>query len=163
LSVFLSNWEIKSINLWLSKMHHYKDNSKSQRANKAKEILQLEHKMIGNGRNRIVYDLNNGYVLKVALTEWGIQSNKTEFKIYNHCPVDLREHLCLVKEDGHGWIIMKKMEIEVPDEIYNKELTQLKNKFLAAGIKPKDMWKSNMRLSKKGKITVVDYGNFIMY
>jgi hypothetical protein len=58
---------------------------------------------------------------------------------------------------------MEKMQVEVPDEIYNKGLIKLKNKFLDARIKPKDMWKSNMRLSKKGKITVVDYGNFIMY
>jgi len=163
LSVFLSNWEMKPIKLWLLKMHHYKDKSKSERANKAKTILQLKHKMIGNGRNRIVYDLNNGYVLKIAITKWGIQNNKTEFKIYKHCPVDLREHLCLVKEAGHGWIIMEKMQVEVPDEIYDKGLIKLKNKFLDARIKPKDMWKSNMRLSKKGKITVVDYGNFIMY
>ncbi|MFS0907471.1 hypothetical protein AB3N02_31365 [Priestia aryabhattai] len=72
MSVFLSNWEIKPIKLWLLKMHHYKDKSKSERANKAKTILQLKHKMIGNGRNRIVYDLNNGYVLKIAITKWGI-------------------------------------------------------------------------------------------
>ncbi|KRD85895.1 hypothetical protein ASE51_27300 [Bacillus sp. Root147] len=163
MSVFLSNLEIQSINLWLSIMHHYKDTSKSQRANKAKEILQLKYKKIGNGRQRIVYDLNNGYVLKVALTEFGIQNNKTEFKIYNHCRANLRKHLCPVKEVGHGWIIMKKMDIKVPDGIYNKELTQLKNKFLAAGIRPRDMGNSNIRLSKKGKITVVDYGNFIMY
>ncbi|MES9774994.1 hypothetical protein [Priestia megaterium] len=163
MSVFLSNWEMKPIKLWLLKMYHYKDKSKSERANKAKTILQLKHKMIGNGRNRIVYDLNNGYVLKIAITKWGIQNNKTEFKIYKHCPVDLREHLCLVKEAGHGWIIMEKMQVEVPDEIYDKGLIKLKNKFLDARIKPKDMWKSNMRLSKKGKITVVDYGNFIMY
>jgi hypothetical protein len=154
---------MKSINLWLSKMHHYKDKSKNKRANKAKKILHLKHKMIGSGRNRIVYDLNNGYVLKVALTEWGIQNNKTEFKIYKHCRADLRKHLCRAKEVGHGWIVMKKMNVEVPDEIYNKKLIQLENKFLDAGIKPKDMWNSNMRLSKKGKITVVDYGNFIMY
>jgi ribose 5-phosphate isomerase len=68
-----------------------------------------------------------------------------------------------VKEVGHGWIVMKKMDIEVPVEISNKELIPLKNKFSDAGIKPKDMGNSNIRLSKKGKITVVDYGNFIMY
>jgi hypothetical protein len=83
-------------------MHQYKDKSKSERASRAKTILQLKHEMIGNGRNRIVYDLNNRYVLKIAITKWGIQNNKTEFKIYKHCPVGLREHLCLVKEAGHG-------------------------------------------------------------
>jgi hypothetical protein len=82
-------------------MHHYKNGSKSQRANKAKEILQLKYKKIGNGWQRIVYDLNNGYVLKVALTKKGIQCNKKEFKIYNHCRADLRKHLCPVKEVGH--------------------------------------------------------------
>ncbi|MDN3365439.1 hypothetical protein QU577_27120 [Priestia megaterium] len=163
MSVFLSNWDIQSINLWLSKMHHYKDTSKSQRANESDVILQLTYRKIGNGRHRIVFDLNNGYVLKVALTKKGIQCNETEFKIYNHCRADLRKHLCRVKEVGHGWIVMKKMENEVPVEISNKELIPLKNKFSDVGIKPRDMGNSNIRLSKKGKITVVDYGNFIMY
>ncbi|MEH7560166.1 hypothetical protein V7169_05635, partial [Priestia megaterium] len=67
-----------------------------------------------------------------------------------------------VKEVGHGWIIMKKMDVKVPVEICNKELIPLKNKFRDAGIKPRDMGNSNIMLSKKGKITVVDYGNFIM-
>ncbi|MDD9781738.1 hypothetical protein PVE99_04920 [Priestia megaterium] len=158
----MSNLEIQSINLWLSKIHHNKDTSKSQRANKAKTILQLKYQKIGNGRQRIVYDLNNGYVLKVALTKKGIQCNKREFKIYNHCRADLRKHLCPVKEVGRFWIIMEKMDIKVPNGIYNKEVTQLKNKFLAAGIRPRDMGNSNIRLSKKGKITVIDYGHFIM-
>ncbi|MED3855159.1 hypothetical protein P4607_27895 [Priestia megaterium] len=158
----MSNLEIQSINLWLSKIHHNKDTSKSQRANEAKTILQLKYQKIGNGRQRIVYDLNNGYVLKVALTKKGIQCNKREFKIYNHCQADLRKHLCPVKEFGDGWIIMEKMDIKVPNGIYNKEVTQLKNKFLAAGIRPRDMGNSNIRLSKKGKITVIDYGHFIM-
>ncbi|MET3408491.1 hypothetical protein ABIC59_005993 [Priestia aryabhattai] len=57
---------------------------------------------------------------------------------------------------------MEKMDIKVPNGIYNKEVTQLKNKFLAAGIRPRDMGNSNIRLSKKGKITVIDYGHFIM-
>ncbi|MCJ7992691.1 hypothetical protein MUB15_31750 [Priestia sp. OVS21] len=162
MSDFLSKKEVKSIKLWLSKMDHYKNSSKSQRANKAKKILKLKYKKLGNGRQRIVYDLNNGYVLKVALSQSGIQNNKTEFKIYKHCPADLRKHLCLVKEVGYGWIIMKKMNIEVPNKIYNKKLPELKAKFLAAGIKPRDMEINNIRLSKKGKITVVDYGNFIM-
>jgi len=163
LSVFLSNLEIQSINLWLSKIHHNKDTSKSQRANKAKTILQLKYQKIGNGRQRIVYDLNNGYVLKVALTKKGIQCNKREFKIYNHCQADLRKHLCPVKEFGDGWIIMKKMSIKVPNRIYQEESPQLKDKFLAAGIKPRDMSNRNVRLSKKGKITVIDYGHFIIY
>ncbi|MGG3155366.1 hypothetical protein ABEP50_06900 [Priestia megaterium] len=163
MSDFLSKKEIKSIKLWLSKMNHYKNRSKSKRANKAKKILNLKYKKLGNGRQRIAYDLNNGYVLKVALTRSGIQNNKTEFKIYKHCRAGLRKHLCLVKEVGHGWIIMKKMNIEVPNKIYNKKLPKLKNKFLDAGIKPRDMGNGNVRLSKEGKITVVDYGNFIMY
>jgi len=123
----------------------------------------LTYPKLGNGRHRIVFDFNNGYVLKVALTKKGIQCNETEFKIYNHCQADLRKHLCQVKEVGHGWIVMKKIDIEVPVEISSEELIPLKNKFRDARIKPRDMGNSNIRLSKKGKITVVDYGNFIMY
>ncbi|MDI3089681.1 hypothetical protein QJ133_00470 [Priestia megaterium] len=56
----------------------------------------------------------------------------------------------------------KKMNIKVPNRIYQEKSPQLKNKFLAAGIKPRDMGNGNVRLSKKGEITVIDYGHFIM-
>jgi len=159
ISFTLSKREIQSINVWISKMRNYKDNK--QKIKKAKSILKLKYKVIGYGYHRIVYDLNNNYVLKIAIRGRGLRSNKTEFEIYKNCPPKLREHLCPVKEFGHGWIIMEKFSLEVPkNEIYNEKLSRLKKRFLKAGIIPEDIKKSNMMLSKENKIIIIDYGNF---
>jgi len=142
-------------------MNHYQDRDKKRKAEKAKSILKLEYKMIGYGEHRIVYDLNNKYVLKIAITKWGLKSNKAEFEIYKNCPPELREHLCPAKELGYGWIIMKKISLKVPEnEIYDEKLSQLKNRFLKAGIIAKDINRYNMRLSEEDKIIIIDYGNF---
>ncbi|MCI0764700.1 hypothetical protein [Bacillus sp. TL12] len=159
--------DIQFINIWLSQMKHYRGRDKKQKAEKAQNILKLKYKMIGYGENRIVYDLNNKYVLKIAITRWGLRSNKTEFEIYKNCPPELREHLCPVKKFGFGWIIMKKFSLKVPEnEIYNEKLSQLKNRFLKTGIIPEDIYwynepnMNNMMLSEKDKIIIIDYGDF---
>ncbi|HZH60690.1 MAG TPA: hypothetical protein VEY70_14170 [Metabacillus sp.] len=158
----LSKRDIQSINLWISKMNHYNYQDKKQKIKNAKRILKLKHKIIGYGWHRIVYDLNNGYVLKVAISDHGLKSNETEYKVYTNCPYELREYLCPIKKLGHGWIIMRKMEYEVPNKRYIEELARLKNKFQNAGIIPYDLKKLNVMLSKEGKITVIDYGDFFM-
>jgi hypothetical protein len=162
-SLILSDLDIQSINLWISKMNHYKDVDRKQKIKNAQSILQLKYKRIGAGSSRIVYDLENGYVLKVALSEGGVKCNETEFNIFTNCPPDLREHLCPVKEFGCSWNIMKKMIPKIPvNEIYNEKLSELNNKFRKYGIIPRDTNNNNLALSKKGEIIVIDYGHFIM-
>ncbi|KKK38096.1 hypothetical protein WQ57_09745 [Mesobacillus campisalis] len=162
MSTILSNSDIKSIHLLISTLKNGNKKNRKKMAEKAKEILQLKYKVIGCGKQRIVYDLQNGYVLKIAFCKLGIKSNETEFKMYNiHCPPELRKHLCPVIELGQGWIIMRKMESEVPmNKDFDKMLTELKNKFLMYGINPNDLTKYNLALSETGTITVIDYGNF---
>ena len=162
MSRILSNSDIKSIHLWISTMKNYNRKGRIKTGKNAKTILQLKYKMIGLGNHRIVYDLKNGYVLKVALRKQGIKNNETEFKIYNiHCPPKLRKHLCPVIEFGQGWIIMEKMVSKIPiNKKYDKMHAELKNKFVMYGIYPKDMHRGNLALSETGQITVIDYGNF---
>jgi len=161
ISLILSKREIQSINVWISKMNPYRDEDPKEKVKKAESILKLNYKRIGHGRSRIVYDLNDKYVLKIALSEKGLKGNETEFEIYKNCPSKLRKHLCPVKEFGYGWIIMKKTLLKVPrEEIYNEKLSQLRNRFLKAGIIPHDTVRGNIRLSKKDEIIIVDYGNF---
>jgi hypothetical protein len=162
-SSILSDDEIRSIHLWISKMKRYWFQTIRQKSKKAKSILQLPYKMIGGGTNRIVYDLNNGNVLKVAISNWGLRCNKTEFEIYTHCPDNLQKYLCPVKEFGCGWIIMEKMDRELPFNIhYFTKASELEMKFLMAGIIPIDMKRmSNLALTKENEIMVIDYGLFI--
>ncbi|MFC7394402.1 hypothetical protein [Scopulibacillus cellulosilyticus] len=162
-SNILSNDDLKRINSWINKLKEMKPLDKKQRVKKAKSKLKLNYKKIGAGCNRIVYDINHRYVLKVAITKRGIKNNEIEFNIYKHCPDQLREHLCPVKEIGYGWIIMDKMSKKVPkSSYYNRKRTEMFNEFKNNGIEAKDLQWSNLALSKSGKITVFDYGNFNM-
>ncbi|MFP5109874.1 hypothetical protein ACSU6B_24480 [Neobacillus sp. C211] len=161
--LILSDSEIQSINQWISKMNQYKDIDQKKKVKNAKSHLQLKYEIIGKGQHRIVYDLQNGYVLKVAISEHGVTSNENENKIYLNCPPYLRKYLCPVIEFGQGWIIMEKMVSKITkDEEYYENLSKLKNKFLMYEIDPKDMNSNNMALSKTGEIMIIDYGNFIL-
>ncbi|MFC7394393.1 hypothetical protein [Scopulibacillus cellulosilyticus] len=160
-SSILSKDDIKQITSWAKKIKKIDHLSKKQRINKAKNELKLKYKVIGAGRNRIVFDVNNRYALKVVITEKGLKNNEIEFKIYKHCPDHLRKHLCPVKEIGFGWIIMDKMKKKVPrNKLYKRKKQKLKKKFQKNGIVPKDVKWANTALSKSGDITVLDYGIF---
>jgi hypothetical protein len=163
-SLILSDRDIQSINLWISKMNYYEDQDRKQKVKNAKRTLRFKYKIIGYGWHRIVYKLNNGYILKVAISNHGFKSNETEYKVYTNCPSELRKSLCPVKEIGHGWIIMEKMASYIPvTKVSSEKLSELENKFLKYRIDPKDiMNRSNLVLSKTGEITVIDYGDFIM-
>jgi hypothetical protein len=166
-SSYLSEQEIKSINSWISKVknkNNIKD-SKERTAHIEKAIitLQLKYEIIGNGKNRIVYDLENGYVLKVALNNWGMKSNKKEYKLFNNSPSQLRKYLCPVMEFGNGWIIMEKMTEKVPtDNEYDIKFSQFIKVFKENGIEPRDIKDKNLALSENGEFVAIDYGNFVV-
>lgn len=143
-------------------MKQYNSLGLYKRVNIAKNVLKLKYKIIGNGHNRIVYDLKNGNVLKVAISNLGLRNNKIEFRIYRKCPGHLRKYLCPVKKKGRGWIVMRKIETKVPvNKRYDTQIDQLRQRFIEAGIKPEDMMnRANLALSKDRQIIVIDYGNF---
>ncbi|MBM7587450.1 hypothetical protein JOC86_004023 [Bacillus pakistanensis] len=159
---FLSEEELQSIDRWLSKMGQNIFESTSQIASNAKKTMGLKYKIIGHGVFRIVYDLNNGYVLKVAIRRKGLGCNETEMKTYRNSPTHLRKHLCPVKEYGHGWIIMKKMDRLSPmmEKSHKHKISEIKSEFLQHGIIPKDIKEENIALSNEGEIIVIDYGHF---
>ncbi|KQU15119.1 hypothetical protein ASG61_29735 [Bacillus sp. Leaf75] len=162
-SAILRDEDIKSINLWITKMKQYKTQDKEWMTKAAVRALKLDYKIIGYGYERVTYDLRNGYVLKVATSELGLKSNKNEFIIYNNCHAKLKEHLCPIKDFGYGWIIMKKMTVPVPrTERYDNQLKYLKKRFRKYGVRPKDLVRPNLALTKKGKIVFIDYGDFTL-
>ncbi|MGG3888373.1 hypothetical protein [Metabacillus fastidiosus] len=162
-SQFLDDDDIKSINLWISKMEKYENLDKGQRTNKAKDILNLKYPILGVGNRRIVYDLNNGCILKIPTIDEGLKNNKNEYKIYKNCPAVLKKHLCPVEEFEHGWIVMRKMTVRMQrNDSYKQKSAILRDDFMRFGIIPKDMKRINVRLSDEGELIVIDYGSFIM-
>jgi len=105
-----------------------------------------------------VYDLGNGYVLKVAISSSGMRCNELEYRLYASCTKHIKQHLCPVVGFGHGWIMMKKMKVPGTDKHHKLKL--LREKFRKAGIQPNDMRRTNSAIYE-GRIVVVDYGNFM--
>ena len=134
---------------------------------KIKKVIKHK-KVLGAGKRRVVYDVGNGKVLKVAKDKKGLKININEYKIYKSCPSSLKKHLAEITDHGKGWLEMVKYKREFPkSKKYKKMLFKLISKFKKEGIKPSDLHhhhnkpkRANLRLRKKGKIVVIDYGNF---
>lgn len=128
-------------------------------------------KIIGSGARRIVYDLGNGNVLKVAKSKYGIKSNKREVKTFHSSPSRIRNHLGKIKghDSKYRWVRMKKYTKKFSRlKIYKRKLYKLRRLFLKHGIIPYEVRRrngkpnyKNLRLKKKRKIVIIDYGNFI--
>lgn len=155
----LTEKELHSIQHWLPYMRKYIFEHPRWMAETAEEVLNLDYPVLGYGAFRIVFDLGNGYVLKVVTRKGGFISNDAEVDIYHHSPAHLRKHLCPVKAYGDGWLIMKKMTT-APEPPVRKELEKMVKQFQKEGIFPKDLKKDNLAKGSKGEIIFIDYGNF---
>ncbi|MCK1983603.1 MULTISPECIES: hypothetical protein [Peribacillus] len=163
-STILSMQEIKAIESWISQIGIFQFYiTAGQIVSTARKTLKFKYKMIGHGLNRIVYDLNNGYILKIALSEVGLLSNENEAYIYDNCNEKVKKYICPVKEHGTGWIIMKKVDTKVPFTIkeYTK-LIKLELKLLKYGIIPIDLRLDNVGYNENDEMVVIDYGLFTM-
>ncbi|MGE7762458.1 hypothetical protein [Peribacillus sp. NPDC097895] len=161
-SKMLSQQEIKAIESWISQIGTIQFlQTADQQMVTANKTLKFKYKMIGYGFNRVVYDLNNGYILKIALSEVGLISNANEAYIYNNCHEAVKQCICPVKEHGTGWIIMNKVETNVPFAFneYTK-LIKLELKFLTYGIIPIDLRLENVGYNENDEMVVTDYGLF---
>ncbi|MEK4512665.1 hypothetical protein [Paenibacillus sp. FSL K6-2524] len=141
-------------------MNHLRSSSKKKDA--AISALHLNYQVIGSGNTRVVYNLGNGHVVKVALSKKGLASNLTEYQLYDKCSRKLRKYLCPVIEYGNGWIVMKKMQPMVSlTEDDEKKLSRLKKRFSKEGVKPRGLRRRNLAFSPHhNRIIVIDYGNF---
>lgn len=156
--------EIQAIDSWVAKMgkHHFFETT-AQRMTSATKTLNLQYEMIGHGYNRIVYDLDNGYILKVALSEVGMVANANEAHIYNNCREEVRKYICPVSEYDSGWIIMKKMDTSVRHAVLDyMKLIKLEIIFLKYGMIPIDLRIANVAFSEEQEMVVIDYGLFTM-
>lgn len=143
-------------------MSKYPLRTPRQKVQLAKCTLTLPYKIIGNGLNRMVYDLGNGYVLKIALSKIGLISNTKEFNLFHNSDLEIQQYLCPVIEMGQGWIVMKKMNRNVPMKLVNlQKLIELRKKFLRYRILPVDLRLGNVALTQDNHMIVIDYGLFI--
>lgn len=162
-SSFLSEEDLQSIHSWIENMNKRKYRSRYHRKKVAKRRLRLKYRHIGTGKGRIVYDLGNNLVLKVAITDWGIKCNKNEFEIYTNCSPEVRKYLCPVIECGDRWIIMKKMSRRLSKKKqHNKKIVQLISILRTYGIQANDVTRKNLAISNGRVIIVIDYGNYVM-
>jgi hypothetical protein len=166
---YLKHKDLESIERWVKKLDSYKPLDRPS-DDIVLGVLKLPYKYIGTGRHRIVFDLDNGYVLKVARMGKGIQRNRNEVTLYRSVPSELKYHLCKIADYGEGWVVMKKMDRKVPrKEEYYKKTKIMNDKFLQYGVKLSDVtsWDGrepkmgNVRLSKGKKIVIIDYANVI--
>jgi hypothetical protein len=127
-------------------------------------------KHIGLGARRVVYDLGNGYVLKVAKSKYGIKNNKKEVMMYKSSPLVIKKHLGHIQKhgDGYRWLVMKKYHLNFRKTVESmRKLWVMKHKFIKNGIIPYEVSRrrggpnfQNLRLKSNGEIIVIDYGNF---
>src|SRR5690554_5599746 len=99
-SRYLPQDVLKSIDRWVTQITNNRDRSKGLKARRARRSLRLPYRVIGSGLTRIVYDLDNGYVVKIAISKRGLMSNEREYDVYSHCSRRLRRYLCPILELG---------------------------------------------------------------
>lgn len=118
----------------------------------------------------MVYDLGNGYVLKVAKSKNGINSNKREVSAFRLSPLQVRRQLAEIIAYGrhYRWVKMKKYSLRFPVQpVYVRKFRRLITLFRKYGIVPWDVGTragkpnyKNLRVKRDGAIVVIDYGNF---
>ena len=74
-------------------------------------IRRGRYRYIGSGSSRRVFDLGNGYVVKVAKNRAGIAQNKMEYKISTTNPSNLFAKVIQVSEDFSALIMQKADKI----------------------------------------------------
>ncbi|WP_411168335.1 hypothetical protein ACH36K_14575 [Clostridium sp. MB05] len=80
-------------------------------------MRQGNYRYIGSGSSRNVFDLRNGYVMKVAKNRAGIAQNKTEYRISSIDSSHLFAKVIKASEDFSIVIMKKAYKINDFDEV----------------------------------------------
>lgn len=132
------------------------------------DIARGYYRYIGSGSSREVFDLGNGYVIKVAKNEAGIAQNKSEYKISISDNSKLFAKVIQVSKD-FSLLIMEKakklndisyvweyFDVKNKKELFNSEQIQniKKNYNLLLG----DFNRESNWGILKGRPVIIDYG-----
>ena len=131
-------------------------------------IEKRTYHLIGSGSGRNVFDLDNGYVVKVARNRKGLAQNKAEYQIAatNHSHIFAR--IVAISDDSIYLIMEKAERVYSIAEIWNyyhvknnKELFRI-NEFQDFTQKYNLLYPDLKRASSwgfvKGKPVIIDYG-----
>lgn len=126
------------------------------------------YRYIGTGSSRDVFDLKNGYVIKVAKNIAGIAQNQTEYAISNYDDSNLFAKVISISNDFYFLVMEKADKIDNISDVFRyfnvsdkrglfhlKELQNIKKKYnLLLGDFDR---KSNWGIIK-GRPVIIDYG-----
>lgn len=134
----------------------------------SQNISKHKYRLIGSGSGRLVFDLDNGYVVKAAKNRKGIAQNKAEYKIASMKGSDLFAEITGISEDSYYLVMEKAERIKSISEIWdyyhvgsNHELFKL-DLFKDFGVKYSLLYGDLCRKSSWGFINrrpkIIDYG-----
>lgn len=126
------------------------------------------YRYIGAGSARKVYDLNNGFVMKIARNIRGIAQNEAEFLIFNDEYSPLLAKVYFVSDD-YKYLIMRKADpIKNEKEFLNcfniKEKKEIRNNEMIKEIHDKYnlIWADLYKFTSWGRLNnrcvLIDYG-----
>ncbi len=131
-------------------------------------IRQKKYSLIGYGTGRVVYDLGNGYVVKVAKNKKGIAQNKAENQIYSMNDTEYFAKILAVSEDFRFLIMEKAERISSISVVWrhfqvrnNRELFRLSifQKFVTQyHLIMGDLYRRSSWGIVNGKLVIIDYG-----
>jgi hypothetical protein len=126
------------------------------------------YRYIGSGSCRDVFDLSNGYVIKIAKNKAGIAQNKNEYKISCCDKSDLFAKVIQVSEDFSYLIMEKAKQVNNILDICNyfkvsnknelRNLEKMQNIRRSYDLLLGDFERKNNWGLIKGKPVIIDYG-----
>lgn len=75
-----------------------------------RHTLKKHFKFLGQGASRVVYAIDNTYVVKISKNRTGKYQCKTENHIYNNIDPKYRKYFCPIVWYREGFVVMKRAE-----------------------------------------------------
>ncbi len=131
-------------------------------------IKSGEYRLMGFGSCRRVYNLNNGYVVKVARDIRGIEQNKNEYQIHSNCLSGFFAEIAYISEDFKLLVMARAKRIKKMRTVYSFYKVKgmdslLKVNNLVQDLKNNDLGTGDLRRASSwglidGEPVIIDYG-----